>query len=152
MAGFLLAFGGICFSLPLIQISLHLLSKGFIRFTVISPFSAAESDSKIAAKKAEIARHQRELSRMMMEIKREAKAKKNEQEGKMRTVCPCSSPNPVGLPASSAIGVADEYSFFPIDPTVFGGVLVLGLPLRPFLALQTLPQKSPVCEIEFQVG
>ena len=111
MAGFLLAFGVICFFLPLIRISLRLLSKGFIRFTVISPFSAAESDSKIAAKKAEIARHQRELSRMMMEIKKEARAKKNEK-GRLRTVCPCSSPNPAGLPVSSANGVADEWCFF----------------------------------------
>ena len=152
MAVFLLAFGVICFSLPLIRISLRLWSKGFIPFAVISPFLAAESDSKIAAKKAEIARHQRELSKLMIESKREAKAKKYEQEGKMRTVCPCSSPNPAGLPVSSAIGVAQECSSFPIDRTVVGGVLVLGLPLRPFLALQTLPQKSPVCEIEFQLG
>ena len=152
MAGFLLAFGVICFFLPLIRISLRLWAKGFIRFAVISPFSAAESDSKIAAKKAEIARHQRELSKLLIESKREAKAKKYEQEGKMRTVCPCSSPNPAGLPVPSAIGGADDFSFFPIDITVVRGVPVLGLPLRPFLALQTLPQKSPVCEIEFQLG
>ena len=76
MAGFLLAFGVICFFLPLIRISLRLLPKGFIRFAVISTFSAAESDSKIASKKAEIARHQRELSKWMLESKREAKAKK----------------------------------------------------------------------------
>ena len=124
MAGFLLDFGVICFFLPLIRISLRLLSKGLIRFTANSPFSAAESDSKIAAKKAEAARHKRELSRMILEIKREAKPKKNEQEGKMRTVCPCSSPNPAGLPVSSAIGVAGECSFFQSILRSLGGIIV----------------------------
>ena len=120
MAGFLLAFGVFCFSLSLIWISLYLWYSGFIHFTAHSPPFAADSDSRIAAKKAEIAEHQRELSKMILENKKEAKTKKFEQ-GKGRTVCPFSFSTSVCLPGSSAIGLADALCFSSNDPTVVGG-------------------------------
>ena len=64
---------------------------------------------------------------------------------------------PLGKPgllagAPATIGLADALCFFSNDPTVVGGgVLVLGLPLRPLNTLRTLLQKCPRCEIEFQL-